>query len=566
MIPSYITRQDLMDAIRRIRLDGVPANRRSRKFCLVKDGCHFPPKYAIAVAHHVRKGQFLPSYEFSGGAESNGFLSALGFDVIHCECGGSIGSVGYCMPGKKPFRESQTIEKRQLSAARNASMLRVALMFPQVRQSALFGIVPQGSYAQKPVIPVRSDFADETIDFVIFPEGYILAADVKRISSLRKLAEDLDATLLVGATDSSASSTGRTRQVLLRIDPDGKALHLYTKHSTEKAVAFEMEDWQASSALPTFDLSGVKSGATICHDQYLGLLPRFLAKRGARIWINPSYDNVVDTKWSAILRLRAVENRVFSLCTLHDSLQKPSKTHPFGFSPDGNELTARPAGTGNSRPLSKCTESGNIYIVDLDIGLLDGEFEWERVPKADDLSKPKPKRPPKLNARQPVRLGLFNEHPAVLGRSGWVAVDAPGGDIETDHGSVYLGILARDRILDAAECFRILDRASQTKCKPIIWNLWDEVPTDSAHLATLMLGRAIECCAPIVISGRDRIHELVELANCNKIPIRREIESSGEAIVDIGYAWGLDSAFKMVSKHLIGTMKHTALDRYRTLI
>ena len=73
------------------------------------------------------------------------------------------------------------------------------------------------------------------------------------------------------------------------------------------------------------------------------------------------------------------------------------------------------------------------------------------------------------------------------------------------------------------------------------------------------------CLAPIVLSDRDGIHELVELANRTKIPIRREIELSGEAIVDIGYAWGLDSAFKMVTGCVSRDMRAEALDRYRSL-
>ena len=128
-----------------------------------------------------------------------------------------------------------------------------------------------------------------------------------------------------------------------------------------------------------------------------------------------------------------------------------------------------------------------------------------------------------------------------------------------------MGVVQNERMLDAAECFHIIDRAKKANSKPIIWNVWGELPADSARLATLMLGRTIECCAPILISDRNRIHELVELSNNYKNPTRRTIQASGEAIVDLEYAKGLDSAFRMVSKHLIGTMKHTALDRYRTL-
>ena len=79
------------------------------------------------------------------------------------------------------------------------------------------------------------------------------------------------------------------------------------------------------------------------------------------------------------------------------------------------------------------------------------------------------------------------------------------------------------------------------------------------------MGRVIECCAPVVMSDADGIQELVELASRFKIPARRIIEASGEVIVDLEYAWGLDNAFNMVTKHLPAGMARPALDRYRSL-
>ena len=544
MIPSFITKANIVAAMRRIDREGVPPVRRARNYCLVVKGRHFPPKYTIAMAHQIATRRFLHSYEFSGGAESNGFLRNRGFDVVECSCGGAHRSVAVTST-------SQTAVDSFGPEAGKISVLRVALVFPQL--------------IKRPVIPTRASFAGESVDFVLFPEAFVSSTDAKRIRSLKKLAVDLDAPLLVGATERSVDSTGRTRQILLRIDPDGSQSRIYVKHSTADAVAFGKPDWTPNLMLPTFELGGVRAGATICHDQYLGLLPRFLARRGARIWINPSYDNVVDIKWSSILRLRAVENRFFSLCTLHDSSQRPAPTHPFAFSPDGRELSARQAGIKKARPLSECKESETIYIVELNMRMLDGAMEWNRVPRADDLSTSKPKKPPNGNAKQPIRVGLVGEQPAVLSRSGWSTVEEPGCNVETDRGSVYVGVVKNERMLDAAECFYIIDRAKQANCKPIIWNVWDELPSDSARLATLMLGRTIECCAPILISDRNRIHELVELSSSYKVPIRRSIEASGEAIVDLGYAWGLDSAFKIVTACVSRDMRAEALDRYRTL-
>ena len=97
--------------------------------------------------------------------------------------------------------------------------------------------------------------------------------------------------------------------------------------------------------LPTFELGGVRAGATICHDHYLGLLPRFLARRGARLWVNPSFDNVTDIKWSSILRLRAVENGFFALCTLHCDAGRRREHTPLR-----SLLTVRSSGLGKRVP------------------------------------------------------------------------------------------------------------------------------------------------------------------------------------------------------------------------
>ena len=454
---------------------------------------------------------------------------------------------------------SRTTVKVRSPAARPESILHVAMVFPQVKQRSSDGVPPTGAGAQQPDVPTAASFAGEDFDFVLFPEGYICASDAKRTKSLKKLASALGTPLLVGAIDRSVDATSRAWQVILRFDPDGSRSRVYVKHSTANAVAFERPGWEPSSMLPTFELGGVSAGATICHDHYLGLLPRFLAKRGAHVWVNPSFDNVTDIKWSSVLRLRAVENRFFALCTLHCDVNG-RRTHPFAFSPDGIELSARQAGSEVVQPLSECGEAGNIYVIDLDMAAVGKPLDWSKIPPAQ-----KPKSAQNKQFLKPICVELRGGQPTVLGCSGRNATDS-GFRVDSVHGPVYVGVVPRERILDAAACFRVLDQARQMNCAPIIWNHWERLPADSARLATLMMGRVIECCAPIVISDRDGIRELVELSNKNKIPARRAIESSGDAIVDVGYAWGLDSAFKMVTKRLPADMARIALDRYRSLV
>ena len=418
-------------------------------------------------------------------------------------------------------------------------------MFPTVNEDEFF-------------MPSAEDFACEKVDFALFPEGYIyLPNEKQQIKMLKSLASDLDTPLFVGASLDNAYGSS---QILLRLDPDGSdPAQIYMKHSTADVVAFDKADWNPQDMLPTFELNGVRVGATICHDLYLGLLQRYLVKNGgAQLWLNPSYDNVVDIKWSSVLRLRAVENRIFALCTLHDDLGARRKTHPFAFSPDGNELDAREAGSTDSVPISECTKADSVYIVELDMSTTDKPLNWSNIPRA---SKP---RTLNKNPKKPVRVSLKDGSPAIYATGHWHS-NINKRCIQTEYGGVYVDVICGEEILDAAACFDICYRAHEMNCTPIIWNHWDCLPTKSDRLANLMMGRTVECCAPIVISDdKTGIHELVELPNDEKYPVRRPVEPS-EVMVDIKYTRGLTSAFKMVTGKLQHSDPKTALDRYRSL-
>ncbi len=761
MIPAFITAAQIEEAIRRIRRDGVPRRRRSRRYCLVVDGAHYPPKLAISLAHKVATGRPLPSNEFSGGAESNGFLRARGYEVVEHGCAGRLrtgsrispprgipvpdlarnrvrngpagshksGAVrarhpgarhsercrecktrvgelleriyGACLPNHRfpwptnvssyvgtavfptlrnvvealekhggfrheefvraatlapcdfwvpdpgfvvefdesqhfsaprklalshysdseqlgfsarrwmalcerhnardrdpPYRDEQrawydtlrdlvplaegleptvrlyardhvwcslnpesAADRQRFSDVLRTATLRAALVFPRIGTGTGEGVPPIVAGARQPDVPTVDSFRGEAVDFVLFPESYVSASDHVRLGLLSRLSQDLQATLLVGAVEVAANSEGRPVewQILLRFEPDGSRHRQYTKHSTAAGVAFENPDWEPTAALPTFELGGVTAGATICHDHYLGLLPRFLAERDARIWVNPSFDNVRANKWSAVLRLRAVENRFFALCTLHDDETKHARTRPFAFSPDGSELRARRAGSAEARPLSDCKESGAIYVVELDTNMAGKPLDLSRLPLPARAATERRSTP-----RDAVRVAVRDGRPVVRGRSGWRTVAQPGTYVETGRGPVYAGVVPNERILSAAACFGVIDRAKKQGGAPIIWNAWDDLPTDPARLGFLMFGRAIECCAPVVISDRSGIRELVEITQY-KDPVRRPVGTTGDTILDLQNARGLDSAFKIVAEHLRGDMKGMALERYRSL-
>ena len=90
-IPSFITREQIVEALWLVGRETIPTQNRSHGYCLVERGRHFPPKYTISRAHEVAKGWPLPTGEFYGGRDSNRFLRCRGFRVDECTCGGHGG-------------------------------------------------------------------------------------------------------------------------------------------------------------------------------------------------------------------------------------------------------------------------------------------------------------------------------------------------------------------------------------------------------------------------------------------------------------------------------------------
>jgi len=86
MIPESVKRDHVLQAIRRVRINGVPRGRRSRDYCLIYKDIHYPPKYLISLGHRIATEELLPPGSFNGGKESNNFLTSLEFMVVKCDC------------------------------------------------------------------------------------------------------------------------------------------------------------------------------------------------------------------------------------------------------------------------------------------------------------------------------------------------------------------------------------------------------------------------------------------------------------------------------------------------
>ncbi|HYM94169.1 MAG TPA: hypothetical protein VET23_08525 [Chitinophagaceae bacterium] len=81
MLDKQIKRQHILDALADIAKNGVPSNRKATKYNLYHNGKSCPPKYVLSVAAEIATGKELEPSQFSGGKETNTFLSSLGFTI-----------------------------------------------------------------------------------------------------------------------------------------------------------------------------------------------------------------------------------------------------------------------------------------------------------------------------------------------------------------------------------------------------------------------------------------------------------------------------------------------------
>jgi hypothetical protein len=82
MIPGNIKRTHILNALNDLQIAEIPKNRLSRKYALLYNRMPFPPKYVISLANKYANGTELDSEKFSGGQESNSFLTSRGFKVV----------------------------------------------------------------------------------------------------------------------------------------------------------------------------------------------------------------------------------------------------------------------------------------------------------------------------------------------------------------------------------------------------------------------------------------------------------------------------------------------------
>lgn len=115
MVNRQVTRQHILDALTNIDKNGVPANRRATKFNLYYNNRPYPPKYVLSIATKIATGKELEPSQFSGGAETNNFLSSLDFIIL--EGSKSIPAQKIKSPGDKTINICTAIIQTEYSSA-----------------------------------------------------------------------------------------------------------------------------------------------------------------------------------------------------------------------------------------------------------------------------------------------------------------------------------------------------------------------------------------------------------------------------------------------------------------
>ena len=81
MISNKISEKHILKALKEIDRNGIPNNRKSKKYHLVHKNKSYPPKYVLSIAGRIQSGTELEPSEFGGGSETNQFLKSLGFKI-----------------------------------------------------------------------------------------------------------------------------------------------------------------------------------------------------------------------------------------------------------------------------------------------------------------------------------------------------------------------------------------------------------------------------------------------------------------------------------------------------
>ena len=397
-----------------------------------------------------------------------------------------------------------------------------------------------GLYLPKTYGGVAGNVKKGDLDLLVYPENHDEWQNRKKWEAHSR---SIATPILVGLRDNRGAQLG------FFYDPKTDFSYTYTKHSTAGYIAFQDRNWSPDNNLKIVELNDFKIGITICHDMYLSLLMRYLAKLGADVLINPSGTRVKRKKWATILRARAIENQGYTLCTLHDVGSRANQGHVFGFSPIGKGLKF--TNIENRKEYTSFeTTSENVYVTEI---RKEEVINAKRIPHRFPSTDVYDEIPKASSAKTKTTLTckVSGEILTCQYSSSSFQIKFQNDPIFFRCGNEKIGVipLKANELLQPEKIFsKISSCFSDSQfSKLLFWNHWKNISQDEYARCVLpiVLARVIEWCSPFIVSRTDSSRvEGFEIANSSKA-VHRVNVLDGFMLFELRRAWGIRSAFKM---------------------
>lgn len=163
---------------------------------------------------------------------------------------------------------------------------------------------------------------------------------------------------------------------------------IYLKHVATRESAFDLKPDYKTNIKNLFTpvvLNDFTIGHLICYDSSFPLFSRAYGLQGVDLIINSTGQHADYQKWSYYQKVRAIENKCSTLCTMaHAVDEKRNKSFVIGFDPNGKKLQ-------NSLVVKKQIGKENIFIyevsknhkIDYKRGEIDESFDQNETTSQD---------------------------------------------------------------------------------------------------------------------------------------------------------------------------------------
>ena len=247
----------------------------------------------------------------------------------------------------------------------------IGLVFPELYKHDLkyFSSILRKKKNSLDLIVFPEAFENVQSENEIYPETLRENGKIKKIQNkYQKLCEEIRTPIILGLSvdynDKSVNAGGNDQYCFI-FQPDKKTT-VYHKHTTSRYKAFYDAEWSIRNSFPVLKIKNIPIGVSICHDMFNGLIPKLIKKKGAKIWVNISYQNVRPHIWESMMQTRSLENGFISLCALHrnKNIANP-QSEPYAFSPKG-KIKLRDSTTNKLiDDLPFDNKTGRIYVLDM---------------------------------------------------------------------------------------------------------------------------------------------------------------------------------------------------------